>query len=111
VSEPTGPPFRCRGCGKAARLRADDTVGAHNGKDGRQCDGSYHPPAGDPPCMPTCRPVGTMAWPPEYVKGQSHASTHVCDSPAHQDEASRWVYGITGHAGVFRTFAETRAAG
>ena len=67
------------------------------------------PPHGDPPCMPSCRAVGTIGWPVPYERGKPHASTVVCDSPSHQDEARAWVHGITGHAGVFRSFAEARA--
>jgi len=103
--------IRCRVCGKSVRLRDDETAGKHDGKTGRQCPGTGLPPVGDPPCLPTCRAVGTIGWPVPYERGKPHASTHVCDSPSHQDEASRWVYERTGHAGVFRTFAEARAGG
>ena len=75
-----------------------------------QCPGTGHPPAGDPPCTPACRPGGTIAWPLDYERGKPHASTHVCDSPSHQAEASQWVQGITGHEGVFRTFEQPRAS-
>jgi hypothetical protein len=99
---------RCRVCAKPVRLRADETAGHHAGKPGRPCPGVGHPPAGEPPCLPTCRPVGTVGWPVPYERGKPHASTHVCDSPSHQDQAAAWVHGITGHAGVFRTFAQAR---
>lgn len=104
-------PFRCRICGTSVRLRADDTAGRHDAKDGRQCPGTGLPPHGDPPCLPTCRPVGTIGWPVPYERGKPHASTHVCDSPSHQEEAHAWVHGHTGHAGVFLTFTEAKAAG
>ena len=99
-------PIRCRVCAKVVRLRDDETAGRHDDKTGRQCPGTGLPPVGDPPCTPTCRPVGTIGVP--YEQGKPHASTHVCDSPSHQDEARAWVHGITGNAGVFRTFAEAR---
>jgi hypothetical protein len=103
-------PIRCRVCARAVQLRADGTAGRHDDKSGRECPGTGHPAAGDPPCLPTCRPVGTIGWPvPLSARGDAHASTVVCDSPSHQDEARAWVHGITGHAGVFRTFAEARA--
>lgn len=104
-------PIRCRVCSKPVRLRADDTAGRHDDKAGRECTGSGHPPAGDPPCLPTCRPVGTIGWPLTPARGEAHASTRVCDSPSHQDDARAWVHGITGHAGVFRSFAEARRTG
>jgi hypothetical protein len=62
----------------------------------------------EPPCLPTCRPVGTIGWPSRPSRDEAHASTVVCDSPSHQDGAREWVRGITGHAGVFRSFAEAR---
>jgi hypothetical protein len=97
---------RCRVCGKTARLRQDGTAGPHRGKDSRQCDGSGRPPAGEPPCLMTCRAVGFMGWPGigQLRAGEPHASTHVCDSPSHQVEASAWVRSITGHDGVFQLF-------
>lgn len=101
-------PIRCRVCAKPVRLRADDTAGRHQGQSGRPCPGAGLPPHGDPPCLPTCRPVGTVGFPVPYEQGKPHASTQVCDSPSHQDEARAWVQAITGHAGVFRTFAEAR---
>ena len=104
-------PIRCRVCGKTVRLRADDTAGRHDDESGRQCPGTGLPPHGDPPCLPTCRMVGTIGWPVPYEREKPHASTHVCDSPSHQDEARAWVHGLTGHAGVFRTFAEARQEG
>lgn len=104
-------PTRCRVCAKSVRLRDDETAGRHNDKTGRQCPGTSLPPAGDPPCVPTCRPVGTVGWPVPYERGKPHASTHVCDSPSHQDEARAWVHERTGNAGVFRTFAEARQGG
>ena len=104
-------PTRCRVCAKAVRLRDDETAVLHGDKTGRTCTGTGHPPAGDPPCLPTCRAVGTIGWPVPYERGKPHASARVCDSPFHQDETSAWVYGITGHAGVLRTFAEARAGG
>lgn len=107
--------MKCRICGKPVRLRADGTVGRHDDPRARDddrpirtCPGTGLPPHGDPPCLPTCRPVGTIGWPVPYKRGKPHASTHVCDSPSHQDAARAWVHGITGHAGVFRTFAEAR---
>jgi len=103
-------PIRCRVCAKAVRLRADGTAGVHDDKTRRQCPGTGYPPAGDPLCLPACRPVGTIGWPLVLKAGEVHASTVVCDSPSHQDEARAWVHGITGHAGVFRTFAEARAS-
>jgi hypothetical protein len=100
-------PIRCRVCGKSVRVRADGTVGYHNDNSNSQCPGTGLPPAGDPPCLPSCRPVGTIGWPPEGTRrGEAHASTVVCDSPSHQDEARTWVHGITGHSGVFRSFAD-----
>ena len=104
-------PTRCRVCAKAVRLRDDETAGRHNDKTGRQCRGTGLPPAGDPPCPPTCVPVGTIGWPVPYRRGEPHASTVVCDSLSHQEQAHAWVYERTGHAGVFRTFAEARAGG
>ena len=53
--------------------------------------------------VPPCRPIG---WPVRLAGDGPHASTVVCDSPSHQDEARAWVHGITGHAGVFRRFAQ-----
>jgi hypothetical protein len=104
-------PIRCRVCAKSVRLRDDETAGRHADRTGRQCPGTGLPPAGDPPCLPTCRPVGTIGWPVPYERGKPHASARVCDSPSHQDETRAWVYERTGHAGVFRTFAEARAGG
>ena len=102
-------PVRCRVCARSVRLRADETVMGHNDGSNSACPGSHLPPHGDPPCPPTCRPVGTIGWPLKIVRDETHASTVVCDSPSHQDEARAWVHGITGHAGVFRSFAEARA--
>lgn len=101
-------PIRCRVCAKPVRLRADETAGRHDGGYGVQCPGTGLPPAGDPPCPPSCRPVGTVGWPLTPERGEAHASTVVCDSPSHQEEARAWVHSITGHAGVFRSFAEAR---
>jgi hypothetical protein len=98
---------RCRVCGKQVRLRADETAGRHD-QAGQACPGTGLPPYGDPPCGPACRAVGTIGWPVPYERGKPHASTRVCDSPSHQDEARAWVHGITGHAGVFCSFAEAR---
>jgi len=77
-------------------------AGAHKGEGGGQCGGSLLPPEGEPPCLPTCRRVGTI--------GDEHArrSTSVCDSPSHQAEAKAWVYAATGQAGVFRAFPGPR---
>jgi len=104
-------PIRCRTCAKSVRLRADGTVGVHDSKSGQQCRGTGWPPAGDQPCLPTCVPVGTIGWPARLTAGEPHASTVVCDSLSHQEQAHAWVYELTGHAGVFRTFAEARAGG
>lgn len=101
-------PARCRVCAKPVRLRADDTAGQHDDKTGHPCSGAGLPPAGEPPCLPTCVAIGTIGYPVPYERGKAHASTYVCDSPSHQDQAAAWVHGITGHAGVFRTFAEAR---
>ena len=102
---------RCRECGRSVRFRSDGTAGRHDGKDGGPCPGAGRPPAGDPPCLPTCIPAGTVAWPAEYVRGQPHASTHVCDSPSHQAQAREWVRGRTGRPGVYRPFPQARRAG
>ena len=101
---------RCRVCAKPVRLRADGAVMGHNDDTLRGCPGSRLPPAGDPPCVATCRPVGTIGWPVNPQRDEAHASTVVCDSPSHQDEANAWVYSKTRHEGVFRTFAEARKA-
>ena len=101
-------PIRCRVCAKPVRLRADETAGSHDDRTGRKCDGIGRPPAGAPPCLPTCRPIGTIGWPLDLHAREACASTIVCDSPSHQDEARAWVHGITGHAGVFRTFADAK---
>ena len=101
-------PIRCRVCAKAVRLRDDETAGRHDDKTGHLCPGTGLPPHGDPPCTPTCRPVGTIGWPVPYERGKPHASARVCDSPSHQDETRTWVHDLTGHAGIFRTFAEAR---
>lgn len=105
---------KCRECGKSVRLRLDETAGQHKTRTPAgleyQCPGTGHPPAGDPPCLPTCVAVGFLGWPTvgQLKAGTVHASTHVCDSPSHQAEASAWVRGITGHDGVFEPFAKTR---
>lgn len=104
-------PTRCRVCGRPARLRADGLAGRHRDQSGHLCPGTALPPHGEPPCLPTCRPVGTIGYPVPYEPGKPHASTHVCDSPSHQDEAAAWVHAITGNAGVFRTFAQARKEG
>lgn len=108
-------PLRCRVCGSAVNVCADGTAGRHTAagrnvtRYGTACPGTGHPPAGEPPCLPTCIPVGTIGWPVPIVRGEAHASAVVCDSPSHQDETRAWVHSITGHAGVFRTFEEARA--
>lgn len=101
-------PVRFRVCAGPVRLRSDGLAGRHDDKTGRQCHGSYLPPAGDPPCLPACVAIGTIGWPVKPQRGEVHASTVICDSPSHQAEAQRWVYGITGHEGVFRTFEQAR---
>lgn len=109
----TGP-TRCRVCAKTVRLRSDATAPAHDDKTGQACPGAGLPPHGDPPCPPSCQAVGTIGWPVPFERTKPnerpkpHASTSVCNSPDHQDQARAWVHGITGHAGVFRTFAEAR---
>ena len=105
-----GDPIRCRVCARPVRLR-DGYAATSHPRSGPPCPGTGRPPAGDPPCTPACRAIGTIGWPAILRAGEVHASTHVCDSPAHQDEARAWVHGITGHAGVFRTFAEARQEG
>jgi len=102
-------PTRCRVCGKAVRLRDDETARAHDEKTGRPCPGTGLPPHGDPPCTPECEAIGTVGWPIPYQPGKPHASTRVCASEDHQEESREWVHGLTGHAGIFRTFAEARA--
>lgn len=102
-------PSRCRVCARTVRLRSDETAGRHVNAHGRVCIGTGLPPAGEPPCTVTCRRAGTVGWPPEGpVANQPHASTVVCADPGHQEEARAWVYGITGHAGVFAPFIGAR---
>ena len=95
---------RCRVCGGRVRMRADEMAGKHTA-DGVTCRGAGLPVAGEPPCLPACRPVGTIGYPVPYEPGRPHASTVICDSPSHRAEASEWVEGITGHAGVFRAYS------
>lgn len=111
---PAGDSPRCRVRGNQVRLRADDTAGKHDARSPGgllvSCPGTGRPPGGEPPCLRACRPAGTMGWPVPCGPGKVHDSTHVCGSPAHQEEAGVWVHGTTGHDGVFRAFAAARAA-
>lgn len=62
-------------------------------------------PTRDPKCTHRGTPAGRVAWPtgmPE--RGQSHASTYVCERPACQEDAAEWVREITGVRGVFVPF-------
>jgi hypothetical protein len=103
---------KCRRCGQFVGLDEDELAIRHDTRSAGglavRCEGSFLPPAGEPPCLPSCTPVGTIGWPVPYERDKPHASTRVCNSPAHQEAASAWVHGITGHDGVFRTFARAR---
>lgn len=116
---------RCRVCGNRVQVRSgDDVAAAHRsrvadwvrGPDGEprtdysgrrvrgRCPGSFRPIAGEPPCTPDCRVVGT--WGVLYERGKPHASTVVCGSREHQREAAEWVRSITGVWGSFTRYPE-----
>ncbi len=65
----------------------------------------------DPICDHYDAAVGFMSYPPIYeLVGASGgcASTHVCGRTECRDDARDWVRDITGHDGVFVSFAENR---
>lgn len=111
---------RCRVCGNRVRVLDDgESAGAHTSRLGPvvkdsagvvtgrgRCPGSYRPIAGEPPCTPTCRTIGS--WGVPYVKGKAHAATHVCGDVEHQREAAEWVKSITGEWGSFTPFPDRK---
>lgn len=99
------PAARCRRCGKPVKLRADETVMPHDDYALRRCTGTGLPAAGEPPCPPSCEPVGYICWPPDVPRpGEAHRSAVACGREDHQREADAWVTAGTGHHGVFRPF-------
>jgi len=62
-------------------------------------------------CMDQHRAVGTIGYPRPFLRGYEgpHASVRTCGAAACLASANRYIRGITGHDGVFRTFEESRA--
>jgi hypothetical protein len=57
--------------------------------------------------------VGTTGYPPateDVPMGATHASISVCARTECQEDAVEWVRAHTGHAGVFTTYEQNRAA-
>jgi hypothetical protein len=63
-------------------------------------------------CLRNHPAAGTIGYPAPLPEGYTgpHASVRTCGAAACVDSANRYIQKVTGHRGVFRTFAEARAA-